>query len=70
MRRSTFGSLRAAGRSTNLNVQTDVPELFVDAWDELRLRCLVVILQRDEEAFSPRSGQSVTIRINGIQSAA
>src|SRR5665213_2447792 len=28
-------------------------ELFVDAWDKLRLRSLVVILQRDEEALQP-----------------
>src|SRR5665213_1130872 len=29
------------------------PELFVDARDKLRLRSLVVILQRDEEALQP-----------------
>ena len=29
------------------------PELFVDAWDEILLRCLVVILERDEEALQP-----------------
>jgi hypothetical protein len=29
------------------------PELFVDARDKLRLRSLVVILQRDKQAFQP-----------------